>query len=143
MFTLQSKTCTGTLVGFANRGRNNCTYPSDRHAVLAWKEHLLANHLVNDSDAFAKKKLMSLRSSYCSVCFDKGKHEAELEKDLEEEGILVTNLTIRSSNPALIQENRPRPARSWLGTKFLQCRIVTSYIKNEGKLFSFLIQNGP
>ena len=28
---------------------------------LAWEERLLANHLVNDPDAFAKKNSMSLR----------------------------------------------------------------------------------
>ena len=37
--------------------------------VLAWKERLLADHLVNDPDDFAKKKSMSLRSSCCSVSF--------------------------------------------------------------------------
>ena len=36
---------------------------------MAWKERLLADHLVKDPDAFAKKKSMSLRSSCCSVCF--------------------------------------------------------------------------
>ena len=55
ILTSQSKTCTGTVVGLVNCGRNNRIYPSDRHVVLAWKECLLAYHLVNDPDAFAKK----------------------------------------------------------------------------------------
>ena len=61
---LYSKTCTCTLVGLVNRERTSCIYPSDRHVVLACKERLLANHLVNDPDAFAKKKLMSLRQRW-------------------------------------------------------------------------------
>ena len=113
-----------------NRGRINCIYPSDRHVVLARKERLLADHLVNDPDALAKKKSMSLRSSYCSVCFAmrKERTKAALEEDLAEKEILVTNLSLwlshvqSSSNP----ENRLRLARSWLETKFLQCRIMTS-----------------
>ena len=52
------------------------------------------------------------------MCDDKEKLEAALEEDLAEEGILVTNLSIWLSHAAVIQENRPRPARSWLGTKF-------------------------
>ena len=57
---------------------------------------------------------------------DKGKHEAALEEDLAEEGILVTNLSMWLSNPAEIQDNRPRLAKSWLGTKFLQRRIIVT-----------------
>ena len=55
--------------GLVNRGRGNCVYSLDRLVVWAWKEHLLADHLVNDPDALAKKKSMSLRSSCCWECF--------------------------------------------------------------------------
>ena len=56
----------------------------------------------------------------------KGKHEAPLEEDLAEEGIVVTNLSIWSFNPAVHQENRLRPGRSWPETKFLRYRMITS-----------------
>ena len=56
---------------------------------------------------------------------DRGKHEAAWDEDLAEEGILVTNLSVWLPNPAVIQENRSRPERSWLGTKFLQCPVMS------------------
>ena len=62
---------------------------------MAWKERLLADHLVNDSDAFAKKiDAAEIQLLFGVLRDDKGKHEAALEEDLAEEGILVTNLSI-------------------------------------------------
>ena len=55
----------------------------------------------------------------------------------------MTNLSLWLSNPEVIQENRPRLARSRLYRDEIfampDCDIVD---KNRRKIFSFLIQNG-
>ena len=61
---------------------------------MAWKECLLADHLVNDPDVFVKKKIdvAEVELLFGVLCDDKGKQKATLEKGHAEEGILVTNL---------------------------------------------------
>ena len=110
-----------------NRGRNNCIYPLDRQAAMAGKKRLLADHLVDDPDAFAKKKSMSLRSSCYAMCFamrkkGRGRVGERSCRGRNSDDKLVTWW----SDPTVFQESRPQPARSWLGTKYLHCRIMTS-----------------
>ena len=66
---------------------------------------------------------------------DKGKHEAVSEEDLAEERILVINVSIWLPNAAVIPENRPRPARSWLRTKFFALSGYDIIDKNRRKAF--------